>query len=202
VAVALVAAVAACARPGDTPGGTPTTTVTFHASAAPQTSAGLRPVPASRLPQRPGLAACAQPAVAVPKPVPSPTGSARPRPDSSHPRGAGPNDAGERARQALEAAQSPIPRNGSVPADAAESAEQCVRRLQQEFTLRAAGSGRFPDEAAVRASLQSAGLLRPVVEPGPRFAASTGEACILGGFAAGQPAMTIAALPDSGTCRP
>jgi hypothetical protein len=206
-------AAAACARPGDPPGGTPTVTSrTLHASAAP-VSPGPGPVPrpATGVSRRPGVAECAQPAEPVTRPVPS------------HPRGAGPNDAGrpraadsigagtvppesdpgaeERRRRVLESQQSPVPRRGDVPPGAVAGAEECVRLLLQEFTLSSAGSGRAPGEAGIRAALTNAGLLQPVVVPGPAFAASTGEACIVGTFTDGKPAMTLTPLSGT-TCRP
>ncbi len=209
-----VTAAAACARPGNTPGGTPTeTSRSLHASAAP-VSPGPDPVPrpATGISRRPGVAGCAQPAEPVARPFPS------------HPRGAGPDDAGrpraadptgagtavppgadpgaeERQRRALESQHSPVPRRGDVPPEAVAGAEECVRLLLLEFTLRAAGSGRAPDEADTRAALTNAGLLQPVVVAGPAFAASTGEACIVGTFTDGRPAMTLTPLSGT-TCRP
>jgi hypothetical protein len=49
--------------------------------------------------------------------------------------------------------------------------------------------------------LTNAGLLQPVVVAGPAFAASTGEACIVGTFTDGRPAMTLTPLSGT-TCRP
>jgi hypothetical protein len=212
--VLTLTAAAACAQPGNTPGGTPTVTSrTLQASAAPVSPGpGPIPRPATGVSRRPGVAECAQPANPVARPVPS------------HPRGAGPDDAGrpraagsigagtvpppeadpgteERRRRVLESQQSPVPRRGDVPPGAVAGAEECVRLLLLDFTLRTAGSGRAPDEAGIRAALTNAGLLQPVVVAGPAFAASTGEACIVGTFPDGKPAMILTPLSGT-TCRP
>jgi hypothetical protein len=247
--LALIGAVAACARPGNTPAGTPsapvTTTVTLHASAIPAAplpvSAFVTPVPhGSGLPmpvppgtglRRPGVADCAQPAVAVPKPATTPRpdaarpgaarpnpaqpgaaqpgaaqpGAAQPGPVGTHPRGSGANDAGsaqERAQRALDAQlRAAFPTRGPVPEAVAKRAAECARLLQIDLTLRTA-DGRPVDDKAVRAALAATGLTKAVVEPGPRFATSTGEACIIGTVTKGKPAMVIAPLPKGGTCRP
>jgi len=200
-ALTLIAAAGGCARPGNTPGGTPTpqpTTVTVEASAVPASpvpmSDLLVPAPTGTSAPPRGVARCATAATAVPKPAPGTT----------HPRGSGPNDAGsprDRREQVLESQRATYPRRGDVPAVAAAAATECARLLQLEFTLRTAG-GRPLDEEAVRAALQSTGLTKAVIEPGPRFATSTGQACIIGTVTAGRPAMVIAPLPSDGTCRP
>ncbi len=206
----VAAAATACARPGNTPGGTPAeTSRALHASAV-VVRPDADPVPrvATGAARRPGLAPCAQPPEPIAKPVPS-----RARGATAHPRGAGPNDAGpppaadpaeaeQRRRQVLDAQQSPPPRRGVVAPGAATGAEQCIAVLRQELALRTAGADRAPGEADIRAALEGAGLTRPVVRPGPRFAASTGEACVLGTFTGGTAAFTIAALPADGSCRP
>ena len=193
--VVVVAAASACARPGDTPpAGTPEvrTSVQVYASAMP---AGSRvaavPVPAtgsalpatgSALPRAPS---CAARPVPVPKPEPEPERSEDRR------RGSGANDAGDRARRALEAQRTPVPTVGVVPPAAIPGAEECVRLLSLEFNLLAGGSGRVPDDAGIRAALEKNGLTGIVIRPGPAFAASTGRACIRGTFPAGVPDMMM-----------
>jgi hypothetical protein len=186
VAMALIAA-AGCARPGNTPGGTPTAppaerqasvVAVNPAVPAPQQA---RLAPSRSLAVRPGIARCALPVVAVPKPGTT----------------AGPNEAQERARRALESQRATFPVRGRVPAAAVPGAIECARLLQLELTLR-----RPLDEAKVQAALTSAGLTKAVVEPGPRFATSTGLACIVGTVAADQAAMVITPMPADRSCRP
>jgi len=186
VAVALLAA-AGCARPGNTPGGTPTAPpAELHASVAavnPAVPAPEQPrlAPSRSLTVPPGVARCALPVVAVPKPGTT----------------AGPEEAQERARRALESQRATFPVRGKVPAAAVPGATECARRLQLELTLR-----RPLDEANVRAALTSTGLTKAVVEPGPRFATSTGLACIVGTVTADEAAMVITPLPADRACRP
>ena len=110
------------------------------------------------------------------------------------------DDAEERRRKALESQQTPVPRRGDVPAAAIPGAEACVRLLQIEFTLQAAATGAAPADAAIQATLLKVGLRKPVVKPGPAFAASTGSACITGTFVGAEPSMTIAPLNPAGAC--
>ncbi|HET6532909.1 MAG TPA: hypothetical protein VFH03_20155 [Actinoplanes sp.] len=178
----------------------------------------LVPAPSPAGEHQVGVARCAHPPVAVPKPAPDdaqrgPTGSKpagratqrsataapepRPGPGAIHPDA---GDARERAERALESQRRTFPVAPNVPAEVAAGAIECARLLQLEFTLRASGGAPI-DEAAIRAALRATGLTKAVVAPGPRFATSTGRACIIGTVTAGRPAMTIAALPPAGTCR-
>jgi hypothetical protein len=216
--VALTAAVAACARQGDTPAGTPTvvTSVEIGMSAVPAPAG-----PLSLAPLPPGTAkhGCAEPGPAIKKPPgtrspersrgagPNDAGDPRPTPRAMDRPAATPlpgttGDAAERARKALEAQQSPVPRRGIVPPAAVPGAEACVRLLQLEFNLLAAAAGGTPADAAVRAALLKAGLRDPVVEPGPAFAASTGSACVVGAFTGTEPSMAITPLGRGGACTP
>jgi hypothetical protein len=68
------------------------------------------------------------------------------------------------------------------------------------FQLLTAGSGQPPDDSAVRTALQTAGLQQVWVQPGPAFAGSTGQACVIGAFTADNPTFTIATLNPDGTC--
>jgi hypothetical protein len=188
VAGALLAPLAACATPGNTPSGTSTTrSVTLHASVAPGQPQRL-PVPLAveRVPVD-GVASCAWSA------APMPSGATASLPDSS---------AAERARRALAAQASPAPTRGAVPAAALPGAQACVQQLRMTFQLITAGSGQPPDDTAVRTALQTAGLQRVRVQPGPAFAGSTGQACVAGAFAAGSPTFTIAAPAPDGSCNP
>jgi hypothetical protein len=188
VAVALIAA-AGCARPGNTPVGTPTAPpAERHASVVavnPAVSAPEQPslAPSRSLAVRPGVARCALPVVAVPKPGTT--------------AGAGADEAQERARRALESQRATFPVRAEVPAAAVPGAIECARLLQLELTLR-----RPLDEANVQAALTSTGLTKAVVEPGPRFATSTGLACIVGTVTGDEAAMVITPLPADRTCRP
>ena len=110
------------------------------------------------------------------------------------------DDAEERRRKALESQQTPVPRRGDVPAAAIPGAEACVRLLQIEFTLQAAATGAAPADAAIQATLLKVGLRKPVVKPGPAFAASTGSACITGTFVGADPSKAIAPLNPAGAC--
>lgn len=220
----VAAAAGACARPGDTPAGTPSDTTVSAVPGTPEF--GPVPAPATQVSRRPGEAGCARVPEPIEKPIPSgsgvhpgrvdpdPADAGRVDPDPAdpgrvgHPRGAGPNDAGpastadaeERRRRVLRSQHSPVPRRGDVPAAAVPAAERCIRLLQQEFSLRTAGSGTAPGEEAVRATLTGAGLAGVTVRPGPSFAASTGEVCILGTFTGETPAFTIGALAADRSC--
>jgi hypothetical protein len=160
------------------------------------------------------VARCAQAstAQAIPKPaIPQPAipeqaipEQAIPEPSRTYDRGSGPNDAGsarERRAQVLESQRATFPRRGEIGAAAAAGATECARLLQLEFTLRMAGD-RPLDEVAIRAALRSTGLTKAVIAPGPRFATSTGQACIIGAVTGDGPAMVIAPLPPDHTCRP
>ena len=134
VALGLIASLAACARPGDTPSGTPSarSEVTLMASLAPgPPQLAVPPV------QRMSTMGCDGRI----KPVqPKPAGSVPPRPMTS-----AQADAVERARRALEAANPPLPRRGALPTEAAARAEACARRLSPQLTL-LMHSAEQPDE--------------------------------------------------------
>jgi hypothetical protein len=110
------------------------------------------------------------------------------------------NDARERARRALLAANAPTPRRGAVPEDAVPGAEACVYLLRLRFSLLTSGSGTAPARAEIEHSLRSLGLTEVVLEPGPVFAASTGAACIHGTFTEDDPSFTISPLAVDGSC--
>jgi hypothetical protein len=188
VAGALLAPLAACATPGNTPSGTPSTrSVTLYASVGPAQPQLLPvPLPVERVPVD-DVASCAWSAA----PMPAPSGSTASLPASS---------AAERARRALAAQASPAPTRGAVPPAALPGAQACVRQLRMTFRLLTAGSGQPPDDTAVRTALQTAGLQQVRVQPGPAFAGSTGQACVIGAFAADSPTFTIAAPAPDGTC--
>jgi hypothetical protein len=227
VAVALSGATAGCARPGNTPAGTPETSVTLFASAAPipRGQASLR-AEIARAPtgtcgtaggvaRAPG-AASARPFRAAPVPrqpnaAPRTGAPSAAAPATAASRPDGTESVEERTRRVLEAQRSAIPRRGNVPADAAARAADCVVILRMELTLRRA-SGTL-DENAVRAALTAARLTRVVVGPGLRFAGSTGQACVVGSVPAGgsgagavgdtgNPEIAIAPLRPDGTCQP
>jgi hypothetical protein len=212
VAVALAGAVGGCARPGDNPSGTPERSVTVVASAAPGPRAsgavtGL--VPGTVTGGCGGTGVVARPtgspgrrAPAAPSPPGAPSGSPIP---PAAPSGSpveptmGAEDARDRARRVLEQQRSHIPRHSDVPADVAARAAECVVLLRAELSLRRAAHGTLtPDD--VRAALTAARLTGAVVHRDLRFAASTGEACVVG--TADPAEAAIAPLPPDGGCRP
>ena len=188
IVLGLTASLTACARPGNTPSGTPTATsrtVTVWATAAPAPPIGLVP---SRLATTPGPA-CGSSTTGVRKP-PATTPDPQISPES---------EAAARARRALEAANPPVPRRGPVPDEAA--AESCARTLRMELTLLTSGRGETPQEPALRRTLTAMGLSGITVGAGSAFAASTGTACVYGTFTADGPELSIGPLGADGTCR-
>lgn len=203
VVLGLAASLPACARPGDTPAGTPPAAsrpATLWASLAPAPpeligSAPARPSVIGVVPDRLRLrqgAVCdgragktPRPAVSTPGPPPSPE-----------------SEAAARSRRALEAANPPIPRRGPVRGDAATIAEFCVRTLRLELRLLTGGRGGRPEEPALRRMLTSQGLSGITVGEGSAFAASTGTACVYGVFTAAGPELSIGPPAARGTCRP
>lgn len=200
----ILAAVAACARPGNTPEGAPVTTVvSFHVEASgariarPDISSYL-----TRAPAKDGTVSCAQDPVIARVPsgeVPPPNRGAGP--NDSRPRGAATapkravpsDDAAERTRRTLEQQQTPLPRRGDVPEAAARGAESCARNLSIELTLLLhSGIGVTP--STITRALTNTGLVEPVVA-GDRFAASTGKACVVGRIVDGEAELSIAPLP-------
>jgi len=214
----LVSAVAACARPGNTPEGPPEVrTVTLTAEAAPASIA--RPDISSfvtRAPAKDGTVSCAQdPLIArLPSgeaPVPPPNRGAGPndaQPNDAQPQGAQPqgaataprravpslsDDAAERSRRTLEQQRTPLPRHGEIPEAAARGAEACARILSLELNLlQHSDIGLTP--AAINRALTNTGLLEPRVAPG-RFAASTGKACVAGQIVDGKAVLSITPPP-------
>lgn len=204
---ALVAAVTACARPGNTPerhAEISTVTVTAEAPsvsiAQPDISSFL-----TRMPAKDGTVPCAQDPVIARRPsgaVPPPDrgagpDDAQPKGGATAPRRAVPSDdAAERSRRTLEQQQTPLPRRGDVPEAAARGAESCARNLSAQLTLLLhSGIGVTP--ATITRLLTNTGLLQPIVE-GDRFAASTGKACVVGRIVDGKAELSIAPLP----CKP
>ena len=198
----LTASLAACARPGDTPAGTPAAAsrpATLWASPAPAQpeligSALARPAligsAPGRVKLRPG-AVCDGRVGKTPRPATT-------TPD---PQLTAESEAAARSRRALEAANPPIPRRGPVRGDAAAVAESCVRTLRLELTLLTGGRGGRPGEPALMRALTSQGLSGITVGNGSAFAASTGTACVYGTFTAEGPELSIGPLATNGTCR-
>jgi hypothetical protein len=191
----LTASLTACARPGDSPSGTPTarSEVTLMASLAPGPPQVVGPSHFAPVPGTPAVGCGGrriQPARPA-RPV-----SPRPRPTS------GPEfDAAERARRALEAANPPLPRLGPLPSEAAAQAETCARNLSPQLTLLMHGAVPL-DERTLRRFLTGEGLTGVVIGPGLDFAAATGKACVHGHFTADGPALSIGPPAANGTCHP
>jgi len=184
----LAASLTACARPGDTPSGTPTAasrTVTRWASAAPAQPRGLVP---SRLAVRPGPACGTRP-----------TGVPKPSAATPDPRVSADSEAEARARRALAAANSPVPRRGPVRDEV--TAESCARTLRLELTLLTGGRGEAPRVPALHRTLAAVGLSGVTVGDGSAFAASTGTDCVYGTFTGAGPELSIGPLAANGTCR-
>jgi hypothetical protein len=100
----------------------------------------------------------------------------------------------------LEANNTPVPTRGAVKPSVIPAAENCVHLLSLRFSLLAAGDKALT-EPTVRAELLDAGLTGVIVDPGPTFAASTGQACVVGTFTAGTPIFAITPLAGDGSCR-
>jgi len=111
------------------------------------------------------------------------------------------SDPGQRARRALAEQHRPTPSRGVVAQGAIPGAEACVYFLKLQFSLHAAGSRTAPDEQTIAAVLRSAGLTKIAVRSGPVFAASTGAACVHGGFTTTGPAFVLGPLAADGSCR-
>ena len=199
VALTLIAATSGCARPGTTAPGTPT--AESRSLRVEATSYG-RPVPridSSMMTRRPDGGvdpSCATPPEPWPAPQVSGSQAVPAQPDAAV------TEALERRRRNLEAQNPPTPTRGAVLAAAIAGAESCVRALRIEFTLLAAGSGTRPSDDTIRATLRHAGLTSVTVQPGPTFAASTGQACLLGSLTTEKPSFTIAQLGPDGSCHP
>jgi hypothetical protein len=192
VVLALAGSPTACARPANTPSGTPTAeskTVTLWVSAAP---AAPQVVP----PPVPGTPAVGCDGRRIQPAQPKWVSSAPPRPMTS-----AEADAVERARRALEAANPPLPRRGPLPSAAATQAETCARNLSPQLNLLMHGPGPF-DEQTLRAFLTREGLTGVVIGPGPEFAAATGNACVHGSLAGERPDLSIGPPGPDGTCHP
>ena len=185
-----------CAGPGNTPGNPEPTpgsvTAVISAANAGSAVAAPRPVPAparsGATPARSGAASCAQGAMPMPSLDPSTSFDV--------------NDPVQRARRALAERHRPTPRRGPVPEAAVPGAEACIYALKLHFSLLTSGSQTVPDNQAIGAALNTAGLTKIVVRPGPTFAASTGAACVHGTFTTTGPAFTIAPLAADGSCPP
>lgn len=173
--VAAAVLLTGCARPGD-PGAQLSPLVVRSGEATASAVAVTRP-------PRPGEASCGI--------------GARPRPSANPSESWDVNDARERARRALIAANPPTPLRGAVPPDAIPGAESCIMRLRMDFSLRSAGGS--ADERGVEDSLRAAGLTAIEVTSGPAFTASTGYACIHGTL---PDDFTIGPLAADGSCRP
>jgi hypothetical protein len=189
VVLGLIASLTACARPGDTPSGTPAApsrTVTLWASAAPAPPKGALP---SRLAMRPGPS-CAGPA-----------GIEKPTTTKPAPRLSPEPEATARARRALEAMNPPVPRRGPLPDPVAAAAEGCARTLRLELTLLTGGRGGTPAEPELRRVLTQQGL-SGITVAGDAFGAATGKACVHGVFTADDVELSIGPLDANGTCRP
>lgn len=197
----LTASLTACARPGNTPPGTPAATsrpATLWASLAPaqpELIASAQPALIGSAPGRVGLrpgAVCDGRVGRIPRPATT-------KPDLQL---SAESDAAARSRRALEAANPPIPRRGPVQGDAAAIAESCVRTLRLELTLLTGGRGGRPGEPALLRTLTSQGLSGITVGNESAFAASTGTACVYGAFTAEGPELSIGPLAANGTCHP
>ncbi|MEU8230202.1 hypothetical protein AB0C12_11420 [Actinoplanes sp. NPDC048967] len=110
-------------------------------------------------------------------------------------------DAAERARRALEAANPPLPRRGPLPSAAAARAEACARNLSPQLNLLMHASDAL-DEQTLRAMLTREGLTGVVIGPGPKFAGTTGNACVHGSLAGDGPDLSIGPPAPDGTCHP
>jgi hypothetical protein len=89
-----------------------------------------------------------------------------------------------------------------MPETAVPGAEACIYALELHFSLLMSGSRTVPDDEAIRAALNSAGLTKIVVRPGPVFAASTGAACVHGTVTASGPVFAVGPAAADGACRP
>ncbi|BCJ53266.1 hypothetical protein Asp14428_47410 [Actinoplanes sp. NBRC 14428] len=191
VALSMIATVAACARPGDTPAGTPTRNVTLFASA-------VAVPPAPRLiPHSPGVVAVA-PGRAISRCGEQPAGGPRraggpgvPQPTASF------SEEQERHRRALAAARSPAPQRAPVPAGALPAAEACIDLLRPELTLLAA-SGSLGRET-LRRSLVRHGF-EATVRPDLSFRGAVGDACVYGIVDATGPTFELGPRTTDGSC--
>ncbi len=112
------------------------------------------------------------------------------------------NDPRQRALHALAQQYRPTPQRAPVPEAAVPGAEACVQLLAVTFSLVAAGTGRTPEASEIDGALRQAGLTKIVVDTGPVFSASTGEACVFGTFPAGEPEFMLGPLGADGSCGP
>ncbi|WP_285691034.1 hypothetical protein [Actinoplanes sp. NBRC 103695] len=177
---ALVAAVAACARPGNTPEGHASVSTVTMTAEAPAASIAQPDITSflTRMPAKDGTVSCAQdPIIAH-----LPSGGSELS-----------GDAAERSRRALAQQLTPLPRSGEIPEAAARGADACARILSLELNLlQHSDIGLTP--AAITRALTKTGLLDPLVAA-DHFAASTGKACVAGRIVDGKPVLSIAPLP-------
>ncbi|GAA3956408.1 hypothetical protein [Actinoplanes auranticolor] len=191
VVLGLAGSLTACAHPGNTPSGTPAapSDVTFLASIAPAP-------PRVGQPLVPGTPAVGCDGQRLQPARPKRWNSAPPRPTTS-----AENDAAERTRRALEAANPPLPRRGPLPSTAAARAETCARNLSPQLTLLLHSPGSL-DERTLRALLTREGLTGVVISPALDFAAAAGDACVHGRLAGERPDLSIGPPDPDGTCHP
>ena len=211
VVAGLVAAVAACARPGDDPAGTPTAPQSLHAEVSAAPAAVLPPLRRGSPPALPP-SGCGGERVAIPEPArpprsgparPARSGSVRPaQPPRSPSAETDPDlrDMQERARRALEAMREPTPQRAPVPPRALPAAEACVDALRPELNLLAAGGALTEERLRTHLTaqgLEAVGVRRPLT-----FAGTVDEACIYGAVTPTGPVFELGPLGADGTCRP
>ena len=192
VVAGLVATVAACARPGDDPAGTPTALRSLRAevSAAP---ASVMPPLRRGMPAPAPPGGCGGERLAIPEPA-RPPRSPSVEPDPTL------RDMRERARRALESMREPTPQRAPVPPRALPVAEACVDALRPELNLLAAGGGLTEDRLWAHLTaqgLEAVGVRRPLT-----FAGTVDEACIYGAVTPTGPTLELGPLEADGTCRP
>ncbi|WP_148308237.1 hypothetical protein [Actinoplanes friuliensis] len=182
VVLGLAVSLTACARPGNTPSGTPT--------AQSRPAAQITAVPAPR----------GGSAVAI-----APRGWTCDKQQAGRPQSVITNpglepEAQARARRALEAANPPLPRRGPLPEDVAVVAESCARALSLELKLLAANAGNVPDSSSVHRLLTAKGLTGVTTDTRSSFAGAIGDACVHGTFSTDGPELSIGPQSPDGTC--